>query len=351
MTRRGMRRAGGALATLATLFAVGAQAVAGGVLWTMTASPLTATVGTPTTLTLTATNLDPLLGVKCVIAQIPSAIAPGDVWIAGSNTTAAWTTSRSGQQVTAMINSGDGNEKLRVGDWVAFSVAGVPVQAGTFAITAVAYSNHGCSEGVRPLAAAPVIVISQAVIALPPPPDPTPTPAPTPTPEPILVLPSVGPTLPPLIPVEATPRPTRRATPSPAAAAQGAASPRAEPTAVPSAAAVPATSPSPATASAATASAAPDASLGTSGPRPDGGDALLAVSPRGEPGEGLGLQLGQMATLEGLGVWAIPGAVVGGPGLAVILWVAIQAGAAMAWVPAVRRLRGDGRLGGMARRT
>lgn len=48
--------------------------------------------------------------------------------------------------------------------------------------------------------------------------------------------------------------------------------------------------------------------------------------------------------MDGLGVWAIPGAVLGGPGLLVILWVAIQAGVAAAWIPAVRVMRGrDGR--------
>jgi hypothetical protein len=338
---RGRRRIAGAVGTLAMLLALGAQGVAGAVLWTMTASPLAATVGTPTSFTLTATNLDPLLGIKCVVAEIPAAIAPGDVWIAGSSTTAAWVAFRSGQQVTAVIDTGDGNAKLRVGDWVAFGVTGVPLIAGAYAIPAVAYSNHACTEGVRPLAASPVLVISEGLL---PPPDPTP--APTPTPDPIIALPSIVPTLPPLLPVRPTPRATPRATP--VAPAGGAVQGPSSPAALPTAASTPAAAPASQIASVASptpgAAGAPESAAGND-------DASLAVAPRSDPDDELGLQLGPITVLEGIGVWAVPGAVVGGPGLVVILWVVIQAGVAMAWMPAVRRLRGDGRIGGVARRT
>ena len=62
----------------------------------------------------------------------------------------------------------------------------------------------------------------------------------------------------------------------------------------------------------------------------------------GEP-EGFGggqLSLGPLGVIDGITVWAIPGAIIGGPGLIVILWVMLQTGAAAAWIPAVRRLRG-----------
>lgn len=52
------------------------------------------------------------------------------------------------------------------------------------------------------------------------------------------------------------------------------------------------------------------------------------------------MSLGPLGGIEGLTTWAIPGAVVGGPGLIVILWVLGQTGVAAAWIPAVRRLRG-----------
>jgi hypothetical protein len=53
--------------------------------------------------------------------------------------------------------------------------------------------------------------------------------------------------------------------------------------------------------------------------------------------------IGEMSLLgliDGLAVWVIPGAIVGGPGLLVILWVMIQAGVTAAWIPAVKRMRG-----------
>ena len=48
-----------------------------------------------------------------------------------------------------------------------------------------------------------------------------------------------------------------------------------------------------------------------------------------------------LALLEGPLVWFVPGAVVGGPGLLILLFIALQAAGAMAWIPAVRRMSGD----------
>jgi hypothetical protein len=40
-------------------------------------------------------------------------------------------------------------------------------------------------------------------------------------------------------------------------------------------------------------------------------------------------------------VWIVPAATFVGPGLLLLIVVALQATGALAWVPAVRRLRGD----------
>ena len=62
---------------------------------------------------------------------------------------------------------------------------------------------------------------------------------------------------------------------------------------------------------------------------------------RGSAGQGIGeVALGPLGFIDGISVWAIPGAIMGGPGLLVILWVLIQTGAALAWIPAVKRMRG-----------
>jgi hypothetical protein len=41
--------------------------------------------------------------------------------------------------------------------------------------------------------------------------------------------------------------------------------------------------------------------------------------------------------------WVVPAAAVGVPGLVVIAWVAAQTGAALVWIPAVRRFREERR--------
>ena len=45
--------------------------------------------------------------------------------------------------------------------------------------------------------------------------------------------------------------------------------------------------------------------------------------------------------LAGVETWVVPAATLGVPGLLLLLWVALQAVGALAWIPAVRRLRGD----------
>jgi Bacterial Ig domain len=59
----------------------------------------------------------------------------------------------------------------------------------------------------------------------------------------------------------------------------------------------------------------------------------------GSVGSG-GLALGDVGSLS-LQLWLVPGAVVAGPGLLVLLWLAIQVIAGMIWLPAARRVRGQ----------
>jgi hypothetical protein len=42
----------------------------------------------------------------------------------------------------------------------------------------------------------------------------------------------------------------------------------------------------------------------------------------------------------GIGIYAVPAAILVGPGVLLLLWVALQTIGTLAWVPAVRRLRG-----------
>jgi hypothetical protein len=55
----------------------------------------------------------------------------------------------------------------------------------------------------------------------------------------------------------------------------------------------------------------------------------------------VGVQLAGLDLLDGIGEWSIPAAIISGPGVLVLLWLALQALGAVLWVPAVRRMRGE----------
>jgi hypothetical protein len=59
-----------------------------------------------------------------------------------------------------------------------------------------------------------------------------------------------------------------------------------------------------------------------------------------EPAQ-LELGFGTVDFLQGAQVWIVPAASLAVPGLLLLLFVALQAVGALAWVPAVRRLRGE----------
>jgi hypothetical protein len=186
-----------------------------------------------------------------------------------------------------------------------------------------------------------------------PTPIPTPRPTPTPTPRPIpsLPLPSLPlPSLPlpgggpgasqpvPSIPVSLQPNPS---TP-PSSGLPSPADPRPTPSAgpiTPGGGVGPGASPG-----------------GGVGPGDGSGGGFPATGPDGLGGLSLGsgrdlnLGLGLGDLLGSLDVWAVPAATIGVSGLLVILFVALQAGGTLIWVPAVRRLRGERRAGTPVRR-
>jgi hypothetical protein len=85
----------------------------------------------------------------------------------------------------------------------------------------------------------------------------------------------------------------------------------------------------------------------TPSPGSDGQSALAPDSTGGAHPElslnlpSIDLGAGTIGVVAGLDIWAVPAAVIGGPGLLVLLWIALQAGGASAWIPAARRLRDD----------
>lgn len=190
---------------------------------------------------------------------------------------------------------------------------------------------------------------------------PTPTPTPTPTPAPTATpAPTSTPIVP--LPIPPTPRPLPSLPlPSPLA-------PTAPP---PSNGVVPtmsqgATTSPPSSSSVSPRSASPRPSGGA--PTPSG-SAAVAPSARSEasggsaspssggsagPGGGdpesrlpsvrfdearLDLSGASVGFLAGIEIWAVPAATMAVPGVLVLIWVALQGAGAMAWMPAVRRLR------------
>ena len=169
-----------------------------------------------------------------------------------------------------------------------------------------------------------------------PTPTPTPTPAPTATPAPIpsLPIPSLPiPSLPiPSLPIPSIPLPTP-VPPLPTPIPQPSVDLPLVPTPIPTGSSPlpdpePSGTPSPGAAAAGLDPTLPGAG-GASGP-------VLSLN---LPPVNLGV--GTIGVLAGLEIWAVPAAVIGGPGLLFLLWVALQTVGATVWIPAARRLRDD----------
>lgn len=300
-------------------------------LWTLTATPLTASSGVATTFFLTATNLDLLTELGCLEVDLPESfdIIDASAGNASNGDGREWEAVVFSNKVAAHSLSGGG--RLELGQSITFTITAIPTQPGAWTWPNHAHRQQDCSGAEE-------IGVALAVLVVP---GPTPAPTPTPTPTPILPidplptppldpLPSILPTLPPLpsirlpTPVPTT-RPTESPTPSP--------SPTSSPSPAENVAATPGgTSGSPS-------GSAPGATGGTSAQsvRLAVGEPAGSEGSRGGVGE---VSLGPLGMIDGITVWAIPGAIVGGPGLLVILWVLLQTGVALAWIPAVRRMRG-----------
>ncbi len=74
-------------------------------------------------------------------------------------------------------------------------------------------------------------------------------------------------------------------------------------------------------------------------PPPSGDGAVPAPMP---------IALGALGLLGSIDIWIVPGLLLGVPGLLVVAFVILQAIGAMAWIPAIRRLRGEEELSGAA---
>ncbi len=314
-------------------------------LWTLTGGPLTATTGVQTTFTLTATNLDVLSELGCLEVDLPVSFTIVAAGAGNASNGDDWEAVVFGNKVAVHSLSGGG--RLAVTESVTFTITAVPTAAGSFSWSNHAHRREDCTETEEIGVALGVVVLQGATVTPTPTPTPrptpTPTPRPTPTPLPVTTPPPIAPpvaTPPGVVVPNVTPRPqipgggptaspTASPTPAAASSAQATATVAPSTTAPASPSALPATSP--------VAGGGP-ASGGETAPQ---GPPIIGVARLDATDRATAVSLGPLGVIDGMGVWVIPGAVVGGPGLLVMLWVVIQSGVAAAWMPAVRRLRGS----------
>jgi hypothetical protein len=334
-----MRRPG-ALALLGALLVATAApdpAAAESALWSLTATPSAVATGVATSFSMQATNDDPLAAaissseIGCLWVDVPASFSVAGASVTGSSAGDAWSAMVNGNRVRVWTSSG--GDRLEAFDWVRFTVVATAWSTGSVAWNARAFRQQDCTGAGSLLTLPPVVLVSGPAVTPSPTPSPTPTPAaPTPTPAgeppptPAATRSPTGahapPSAAPSEPVpDSTPFPTEAASPGPAAsgADSDAGSPR---TPVRPAADVPS-----------------DAS--TSGGVGMGGGA-------GATSRSLALDMARLevggpgiGVLQGIDVWIVPAASMAVPGLLILIWIALQALGVLAWLPAVRRLRGD----------
>ncbi len=341
------------LAVLLALLAPIAATRAASLLWTLTASPLIATTGVQKVFTLTATNDDPLASldssreIGCVVVDVPGNFTVQAATVVATNAGEQWhIDSIAGNRV--VVHTDSGGERLEFLDWVRFTITATPHNTGSLAWNSRAFRQQDCTGGAALLGIPPIVVVTGPVVTPAPTPTPVPTPKPTPKPTP---APTARPTPTPLplpVPLPSLPIPLPSIGLPPG--------PEPEPTRAPSSSA-PRPSPEPTDAPASAAGGASDDG-GFVGvlPPPGGGSAggggggggAPAVAPVANDAprvafEEAQLDLGSMDVdlLAGIEVWSVPAATLGVPGILLLVWVALQAGGALAWIPAVKRLRGD----------
>ncbi len=348
-----LSRIGLAIAALALAVGTAGPARAA-VLWTLTASPLTVNAGVQTTFRLRA-SLTLLGEIRCVEVGVPSNFLVTGSAVTGSNVGDSWVSQVVGNDV--FVRTTSGGDRLRsLGDYVEFTITATAWTAGSLAWASHTHDREDCTGPESLLSVPPVVLVLGSAATPMPVPTVAPTPAPTPTPRPS-ALPSLLPTLPPstvpsVPPIGnlPTPRPStavgtpnasRPASPAPTPSIQ----PRrdAEATQAASATAVPVR----ASSSAAPTDSPGEAAVVGPGDGPPGGGGTTTGRILAEPavpdGEAapMPIALGALGLLGSIDIWIVPGLLLGVPGLLVVAFVILQAVGALAWIPAIRRLRGN----------
>lgn len=344
MTPRRMRRAVGCSVLIALISLVGPISTrAAGGLWTLVVLPPTAIMGQLTTYTLTATNVAVLNETGCLEVDLPPSFQDVSAMIGQTPEGRPWTTAVNGTNVVVSSESGGG--RLELLQSVIFTITARATASGLMSWPNHAHERKDCTGPDITGVSLPVTVVPQLLPTPIPTPIPTAmlTPVPTPRATPVSTL---APTLTPRPSAVVPPRPIEPATPPAELERPSSSEPPAQATTSPSR----------------SAAATPTAEPTANGATPDQSNEPLALAaapilPPPSPGlsiasteNELGIELTSVGTFAGVETWGVPAATLGLPGLLVLLWVALQAAGAFAWVPAVRRLRGDDEEPGASRR-
>ena len=307
--------------------------------WGVAISPTSISQGQATALAVRATNVTENKGIRCVVISVPSGITVLGVTVTATTGKTPWTAavSSGGGGTLVSIWNVDALGKLQQGDWVDVSVSVRGDVPGTYAWTAAGFHDSACWE--EPLPETNTVFVTVAGSA-PPPATPTPPPpasGATPTPAPPAPDPGGGGT-------DGTARPSPTgsdgASTEPRATRDddddddgggpsGSASPDDEGTAsAPGSLRGPGGAPGGGGGSPPRAPLAVDVG-GAAADAPIGGGIL--ASPVG---------LAALSLLDDAHVWFVPGAVVGVPGLLLLIVVAVQMAGGALWIPVTRRLIG-----------
>jgi hypothetical protein len=318
------RRLGALVAlSLCAAMAVPPAASAALLVWSLTPLTVAGTAGQVTTVTFTATNLD-VLGrrdVGCVEIELPESYVFKSVQGISASNGREWDWFILDRFVH--VHSVDGGGRLEpplasglIGESVTFKLTFVAPAAGVTSWSNHVHQSQHCDDDNE--IGAPVTATFLPPILATPTPRPTPrptpvaTPKPTPIPTPKAEGPPVRPT--PTVRSEATASATPDArTPSPTPASSSA-------DAVPSSTAAIA-SPPPGT-------GAPRGSQDAAAPVVDLRDAETSLA------------IDAIDVMAGVEVYAVPAAAIALPGVVLLIWLGLQTIGALAWIPAVRRLRG-----------
>ncbi len=339
-------RLGCAIAALALVLG-SAGPTRGALLWTLTASPLTVSTGTQTTFSLRA-SLTLLGDIRCVEVAVPDSFTVHGAAVVGSNAGNSWVRDVSGNDVRVRATSG-GDRLRSIGHFVDFTITATAWSAGSLTWASHSHADEDC-EGSGSLVSVPPIVLVTGPPATPTPaptvaPTPMPTPVPTPVPTPI-ATPTASPRPPATTAPAAQPSATPRTTPPPSAAeaTPSAVSTDARPSASPTASPPPSVVAAPDPRDDAGPSPPARGLGGTTGPT-GSFDGRLGVEPPLDRGgvdpAAVPIALGALGLLGSIDIRIVPGLLLGVPGLLVVGFVLLQAIGVLAWIPAIRRLRGQ----------